>query len=228
MKTLLHSKTKFLMLMSVMLLGLASCKKNEPEPPVIGDAKMRVINTVSGSTGQDVYQNDTKLSTSAITYGQHTEYLTVKGGVSSSVFLKNQGTQVQSASTIASFYADQSYTLFYYSNATGAGAIAGVVDDNTPVASGKVRVRFMNLGTILSNYINVNITGGNAVISGLAPGHLSAYNIFDANTSLTVNVIGATETKVIPATEFVSGKIYTVWFDAANPNLANYHIVLQN
>ncbi len=228
MKTLLNTKTKFLILMAVTLLGLSSCKKIKQEEPVIGDAKMRVINTVSGSGGQDVYQNDTKISTSPIGYGQHTEYLTIKGGVSSTIFLKNQGTQVVSASTIASPYANVSYTLFYYSNATGGGSFTGFADDNTAVAAGKARVRFMNLGSILSNYINVNVTGGNAIISGLAYGYLSAYNTIDANTSLTVNVIGATETKVIPGAEFESGKIYTVWFDAANTNMVNYHVVAQN
>ena len=125
MKTLMNTQTKFLTLMLIALIGLSSCKKLEQEQPVQGDAKIRVVNTIVGSTPQDIYQNDTKISTSAIAYGQNTAYLTIKGGVSSTISLKNEGTQVVSASTIASPYADVSYTLFYYSNANGSGAFAG-------------------------------------------------------------------------------------------------------
>ena len=228
MKTLLNTRSKFLLLISVSILTLSACKKIKQEEPVQGDSKIRVINTVVGSTPQDVYQNETKLSTTAIAYGQNTGYLTIKGGISSTIALKNEGTQVVSASTIASPYADVSYTLFYYSSANGSPSFAGFADENSQVPAGKVRIRFMNLGAVLSNNINVSITGVGAVVGGLAYGYLSPYNNIDANTSLNVSVIGSTDTKVIPGTEFEAGKIYTVWFDALNATTVNYHVVAQN
>ncbi|WP_379091071.1 DUF4397 domain-containing protein [Pedobacter sp. UC225_65] len=228
MKTLLNTQTKFLTLMLIALIGLSSCKKLEQEEPVQGDAKIRVVNTIVGSTPQDIYQNDTKISTSAIAYGQNTAYLTIKGGVSSTISLKNEGTQVVSASTIASPYADVSYTLFYYSNANGSGAFAGFADENSVVPAGKARVRFMNLGAVLINNVNISVVGGGSLTNGLAYGYLSAYNNIDANTSLNVSVIGTTDATVIPGAQFEAGKIYTVWFDAANTTTVNYHVVAQN
>lgn len=229
MKTLLKTRTRLLLLLSVSLLTLYSCKKIKQEEPVLGDTKIRVVNTVVGSTPQDVYQNETKVSTTSVGYGQNTDYLTIQGGKSSTIALKNEGTQSISFSSVASPYANVSYTIFYYTNPNGFGAFAGFIDENLAVPTGKIKVRFMNLGSVLSNNINISVTdGGGPVTSGLAYGYLSAYNTVDPTSSLTVNVIGSTDTKVIPASTFQAGKIYTIWFDAITPTTVNYHVVAQN
>lgn len=228
MKTILNMKlAKIFTLAGLLAVSFSSCKKDDDYVEVTGDAKIRLVNTVQGSSPQDVYQNDTKLST-GLAYGQNTDYLTIVGGTGTSITLKNTGTQTVTATTLAAAQVGASYTAFYYTNGSGGATITGFADDTTLPAAGKVRIRFVNLGTTFINNINVNLTNGTLVAGGLAAGYVSVYNVVDANTALNVTVVGSTDVKVIPATEFQSGKIYTVWFDAASNTMANYHVIAQN
>ncbi|MES2418654.1 MAG: DUF4397 domain-containing protein [Bacteroidota bacterium] len=228
MKTIINKRTFQLTGVILMISVLfAACKKNNDEVVVNGEAKIKAVNTVQGSDSQDFYQNDTKLNTNAVAYAQSTEYLTVKGGVSS-LFFKATGTQNVSASVNAGLANDASYTVFYYSDASGSGQIKGYEDDNTAPTSSKAKVRFINLGSALNNTINVNVAGGSTILTGLSYGNISAYSNIDANVDLSLTVLGSVTTTVIPGSSFQAGKIYTVWFDAANATTAQYHVVAQN
>lgn len=211
----------------VLVFTLSACKKIEPEVIVEGQAKIRVVNTVFGSNSQDVYQNSTKLTSTPIAFGENTGYLTVKGGITATLALKNANSDVVKASAVAALQNDVSYTIFYYTNPSGEGRINGLSDDNTVPAAGKSRVRFINFGAALSNSVNVSLANGTAIINGLAYEYASPYKEVDAGISLNVSVIGG-ETKIIPGTELQAGKIYTIWLDAVNTTTLNYHVLAQN
>ncbi|RYF13024.1 MAG: DUF4397 domain-containing protein [Flavobacteriales bacterium] len=229
MKFINNLKTNTLIaIIGISLISLSSCKKDNVnnDPIEFGDAKLKVVNAVQGSASQDFYQGDTKLSTTPIAFGESSPYLTVKAG-NSVISYRNTGTTTATATSSLGVYTNDSYTIFYVSSATGAGSIVGFPDDLVAPATGKAKLRFVNLGAALNNTINVSLAGGTALVTGLQYGRSTTYGVIDANTALTANVLGSA-TISIPGSTFQSGKIYTIWFDAASTTTINYHVVEQN
>ncbi len=230
MKTFYKKTASILTMICLGLVLISSCKRDEPEVITYGDAKFRLVNAVPGSESQDFYQGDTKISTSSVAYGTYSEYLKVKAG-NSTISFRNTGsvTSISAAVNVA-LQTDDVYTVFYYPNASGGGQITGFADDNSAPATGKAKVKFVNLGLAFNNTLSVAYSGvtGKAIISGLAYDNTSAYNPIDPNIDLVVTVGAADTTTIIPGTSFVAGKNYTVWFDAATSTSANYHVILQN
>ncbi len=229
MKTFNKKSSILLAMLFVGTIVISSCKKDDPEVVTYGNANIRVANAVVGSSAQDFYQADAKLSTSSIAYGGYSNYITVKAGAST-VSFRNTGSTTTSASSAIGIDTDASYTAFLYSNMNGASSITGFQDDPTAPPTGKARVRFLNLGASFTNTINVAYTGttGASLTTGLAYLYVSAYNNIDPSTDLSVTVQGSATSVVIPGSNFVAGKIYTVWFDAASTVTANYHVIVQN
>ena len=230
MKTFINNKLALMLTMFVAIaLALSSCKKDpDPEPIVFGDAKISITNTVSGSNAQDFYQNDTKLTSTAVAYAQSSPYLTVKAG-NSALSFRNTGSTNVTATTTVGLETNASYRVFYYSNSAGGARITGFGIDNTLPAAGKAKVKFINLGPALNNTLNVSVAGGAALLAGLAfEEPRSNYVTIDANTALEFSVLGSGLTSAIPAANFIAGKIYTVWFDAANATTAQFHIIQEN
>jgi hypothetical protein len=227
MKTMYKNKLSILFTMVCAgTILLSSCKKDST-PIVYADAKVRIVNANATSSTQDFYQNDVKISTTALAYGSaSTGYYTVKGGPSSFAF-RDSGTATLTASRNVSVGENGSYTIFYYKDASGNGDLTGFLDDNTAPATGKARVRFLNFGFSFNNAINVSYAStGTLIVNGLGL-DISSYYSIDPNTDLGVAVIGSPAT-VIQGSNFVAGKIYTVWFDATSATTANYHVVVQN
>lgn len=233
MKTLFYKKIALsLIALSTIAIILSSCKKNTAEdiqPIEYGNAKMSVTNTVSGSNAQDFYQNDTKLTTTAVAYAQTSPYLTLKAG-NSVISFRNSGATATSASLQAGLNTDFSYTVFYYVDLSGTARITGFSDDPTAPAAGKIRVRFVNLAPALNNTLNVSLADNTAIVNGLSFGNANAdgYKTLDATASLQVSVVNSGISVPIPATNFTAGKIYTIWFDAATTTTAKFHVIQQN
>lgn len=229
MKTFINKTSSGLLAAICMVTVLvSSCSKNKEPEIVIGNANIKVVNAAQNSTPQDFYQGSTKLSTTAVAYGEASAYLTAKAG-SSTISFKNTTTTTTTASLNVGMNNDFSYTAFYYLDGSGNAQITGFTDDNSAPPAGKAKVRFMNLGGTFNNAVNIVITGGTPLTSGLQYGYVSAYSAIDANTnSLTVNVVGSATTTVIPAATFQAGKVYTIWFDAANSTTANFHVITHN
>jgi len=229
MKTIINKKSKIIFtMMCVGAILISSCKKDNQEPIVYGDASIRIVNTVSGSSGQDFYQGDTKISTTAVAYGTaSSSYYTVKGGPTKLSFT-NTGSTTVTASANVQIEEAAFYTVFYYTSSSGSNEITGYKDDNSAPAAGKARVRFLNLGFSFNNSLNVTyVSNGTVIAGGLGLG-ISAYYSVDPGTDLGITVIGSPVTGVISGSNFVAGKIYTVWFDAITATTANYHVVAQN
>lgn len=210
------------------VLLLTSCAKNDDYVEVIGEANIKVVNTVQGSDSQDFYQNDKKLSTAPIAYGESSTYLTIIAGTASSISLKSNISSTVSASNLLAAQVGAKYTLFYYSGLTGGGVISGLQNDIAAPAAGKIKVRFLNLGATLLNTLTLETSAGTSLVNGLAFNFASQYNTIDDNLGVNVKVGGEANVVAIPNSVFQTGKNYTVWFDAANPTTPKYHVVLEN
>ena len=178
MKNFFNKKTASIFsMLAVATILISSCKNDDPEPVVYGSAKIRVVNAVNGSSAQDFYQGNTKMSTTAVAYGEFSSYLTISAG-NSTISFKNAGTTTTTVSQNIGAYTDASYTAFTASNSAGGVQIVGFEDDTVVPASGKAKVRFVNLGPAFNNTINVTATSG-AIVTGLQLGFASAYSTVD-------------------------------------------------
>ena len=107
------SATPILSLLTILTLTFTSCKKDNSvnEPVVYGDASLKVVNTVQGSLAQDFFQNDTKISTTPVAYGEATGYLTIKAG-NSTISYKNTGSTTVNATAGLGLNTNDSFTVF--------------------------------------------------------------------------------------------------------------------
>ena len=228
MKTLINKTylSIFVVFCAVTVL-VSSCKKDDPEPVVYGNAKVIVVNAVQGSTSQDFFQGTNKLNTTPISYGQSTSYLTLKAGYSN-VSFKNANDAVTTTSRDIAVDNDVTFTAFYYANSTGAAQLATVRNDTQDVPpAGKAMVRFINLSPVFTNSIAVKTASDAAVINPIAYSAVTSYVAVDANaiSDLYVYVVGSATSTKIPAASIVANNTYTIWIDAASTTVAQYHII---
>jgi hypothetical protein len=228
MKTLIN-KTTGGMLASVLMLAVlvSSCKKDDTQEIVYGDAKVRVVNAIPGSNPQNFFQGEAKVTTTAVGYGESSNYLTIKAGTTAISF-RNSTTGAVSVADNLGVGTDVVFTAFYYANSSGAAQIAKIQDDNTAPATGKIKVRFINLGNVFTNSVAVKTTADVAVINPIAYGGVSAYVTADANVDLLTYTVGSINFTTIPGASLQAGKVYTIWLDAANVTTVQYHIIQQN
>ncbi|MDQ7948900.1 MAG: DUF4397 domain-containing protein [Pedobacter sp.] len=228
MKTNLKNKAIIISMVAVGAILMSACKKGDDTPIQYGNSYVRVLNTVSTSQPQDFYQADTKITTTAVAYGSaSTSYYTIKGGPSNLKF-KDAATGTTTTSANVGVEEGAYFTIFNYKDRSGNIQIGGMKDLSTLPAANKARVRFLNLAYSLNNSINVRyLVGGALIASSIEIGDTNYVDI-DPNLDLGVTVIGSATTATIPGTNFVSGKIYTIWFDSTTATDANYHIIVQN
>lgn len=188
---------------TLVFICLTACKKNVDD--LLGIGQIRAVNTVNSSSPQHFYQDQTKLSVNSLAYGQASEHLAVKSGVSE-YFFKNADDNKVNATSKGNINKGDSYTAFYYTNLQGSAAFKAIQNDDLPAASGKVKIRFVNFGAAFLNNLNIGLAGGSALVTGLAVFNYSNYLTIDANTSLSVKVVGATTEVTIPANAFLAGR----------------------
>lgn len=224
----LHDK-KYIFVAFLLAIVASSCKKKDLAPPADGDAKVKIVNAFEGSNAQDFYMNDTKLSATAVSYNEVSDYFTFKTNPKQAKFY-DAGTQTINAVLDVNLNIGSSYTIFYFKSADGKGAIGGGVDDLTTPTAGKYKLRFANYGTAFSGSLNLSyLVSGEVLINGMTLGSITGFAEPEAGKDFKVFVIGdASKAITIPATEFTAGKIYTVWFDAVDATTVKYHVITQN
>src|SRR5690606_31093198 len=99
---------------------------------------------------QQFYQKNTKLTSTAIDYGQYSEYLSVVGG-SSTFWTKNEMDDNATALSNVILYDKYKYTFFYYESAQEKPMLVGFINENKTPATGKFRVRFLNISTLFGD-----------------------------------------------------------------------------
>lgn len=211
-------------LAATVAISISSCKKDDDNNQLT--ATLSFVNTVEGSSAQDIYINDSKISTSAVAYGSASSNNSTTAG-SKNVSFRNTGSATATASATVNAEVNTPKTLFLVKQTNGTFAINTYNNDNTST-SGKAKVRFINVAPLLSNTINVTTSTGASVVSALAFNAASAYQTVDAATAFNVTMTGSLEVTTVSGAEFQAGRIYTVWFDSSTATKAKYHVVLEN
>lgn len=210
---------------ALVIFSVSSCKKDDDNDSLL-NAKLSFVNSVEGSAAQDIFINDSKVSASAVAYGNSSNDISTSAG-NKTISFKNASSATVTASAEVNTNANSSHTAFLVKQANGSMGISLYANENSAV-SGKAKVRFVNVAPMLTNTINVTTSAGANIISALAFRAASAYQTIDANTNLNVMMSGSLEVTTISGAELQAGKIYTIWFDSSTTTKAKYHILVHN
>ncbi|MBC7401113.1 MAG: DUF4397 domain-containing protein [Mucilaginibacter sp.] len=209
-------------LCAVVLLA-SSCVKPKNAPT--GDAHVRFVNATVGSPSQDVYINSVLVSSGKIPYGGQTPYMTYTAGINAIVFVDGITHISQAAEDYGSEIGDYA-TVYFYGNMQGGLTAGGIKDNMTAPATGKARVRFINLDYNLTNAMIMAVVGGSNLYTSLQFATASPYYEVDPGTKFQPSASGVTTAPVIQFNP-QAGKIYTVWLSGASATEIYGNAILQ-
>lgn len=218
------SKVLFL-LFAVSILALSSCKKDDPDVVVRGEAKIKVVNAVLTEIEQDVYLDNVKLTSTALAFGETSDYVKIPSGSRNVAYVG-----LNNANTNASFNFTPSitYTAFLVANKTNVREIVSYEDNLSNSEMDKAKVKLINLSPSFPTGINVSVQAGLQFVNGLAFKEASGYFTVDAGLNLRYSVVGSGNIKTIDNSNFVAGKIYTIWFSGTSAATLEAHIITDN
>ncbi|RZM27814.1 MAG: DUF4397 domain-containing protein [Pedobacter sp.] len=219
---LIMKKLSFYGLCFVVLLS--SCVK-KPAPEPVGEAKFRALNATSGSIAQDVYFNSNKVNIAPLAYGQVSAYQTILSGPSYFGFTDN-GSTIANIEIPRAVKIGEHITVLYYSLPNGSKNVGFLVDDMVAPATGKAKVRFVNLNGFFLDRFSVQLVGGAPIVASLPYENSSAYAEVDAGATFKLLAQGLTSDPLINA-NIQAGKIYTFWVDGTATELVT-HVMIQN
>lgn len=219
---------KRLLYLSLIILFASCAKQDAPEP--VGEIKVKFVNTVDGSTAQDMFIKGVKAPNSVpLAYGQDSPYFTATSGDNAFAFADLGTTSgVGNAGISGKFDIGANITVFYFKTLERLGGTlaAGIKsDDNVPEA-GKAKVRFIHLNNKLENFINFSV-GDQILTTGIAFAYASAYYSLAPGAVIKANATGVTEPLMIDA-NLKAGKNYTIWLDGPSEKVLVSHVILHN
>jgi hypothetical protein len=200
--------------LSAVVLLASSCVKPKNAPT--GDAHIRFVNAVVGSPSQDVYINSVLVSSGKLPYGAQTSYMTYTAGISEIVFVDGVTHISQAAEDYGSDIGDYA-TFYFYGNMQGTLSAGGIKDNMTAPATGKARIRFVNLDYNLTNAMIMAVVGGNNLFTSLQFATASVYYEVDPGTKFQASATGVTTAPVMDF-NLQAGKIYTIWLSGPSAN----------
>jgi hypothetical protein len=210
--------------LSAVVLLASSCVKPKNAPT--GDAHIRFVNAVVGSPSQDVYINSVLVSSGKLPYGAQTSYMTYTAGISEIVFVDGVTHISQAAEDYGSDIGDYA-TFYFYGNMQGTLSAGGIKDNMTAPATGKARIRFVNLDYNLTNAMIMAVVGGNNLFTSLQFATASVYYEVDPGTKFQASATGVTTAPVMDF-NLQAGKIYTIWLSGPSANEIYGTAILQN
>ena len=208
-------KKSILFLSAAGLLAFSACKKDKNDPPPVTGptAKAMFMNTVLNSDTLRVKINDTiQSSVAGMTYLKNSTYQSVRAGsnVKTTFYFTSTGSTV--AETTQAMTANSNYSYFAGGIVT-APFIVSSQDDLTTPASGKAKVRFVNLSPdemLVDCHVGTGSTS--KIESGIAYKTISNFKEVDAGSNLPIQMNDKdiiTLKAEIPNQNLIAGKIYT-------------------
>lgn len=217
----LNKSFLFLILSSVFI----SCKKHDPDVIVRGEAKVKMINAVQTESNQDVYFDSEKLTSTALAFGESSDYLKVGSGSRNVSFMG-----INNISTKASinFTPSITYSAFLVSDKTGNREVVSYEDNLSSTEVGKAKIKLINLTPYFATGINVTVQGGTQFVNGLLYKEDSNYFNVEPGINLRFNVVGSGSIKTIDGATLEAGKIYTIWFSGITASALEAHLIADN
>jgi len=215
----------FVLLSIILFTGFTSCKKTDPDPEVKGESKVKFVNAVQSVSVQDISIDGEKVPNATLAFTESTDYLKLVSGDRNVKFVSANNPEIASA---VKYTPSITYTTFLVSNRAGVKEILSYEDNLSNTEAGKAKIKLINLTPFFTTGINVSVQAGTLFVNSLQYKDASAYYSVDADLNLSYNVVGSGTVKVIDNSNFVAGKIYTVWFSGNTVATLQAHVITDN
>ncbi len=196
----------------VLSLGFLSCSKLDRDYEPIQVSGLNIIQASPTLELLDVYVDNTRATTSDFEFGNKIGYLSAYSG-NRAFNVTKKGSPTSLKSLAYSLKPQLGYSLFVANTLTNIELLM-LEDDLTKPATGKARIRFVNLSPDGGN-LNLNVGGvATDLATNKAFKEFSAFETVDATASVTLNIKNATTSAIeatIPSVKLEEGKIYTVY-----------------
>lgn len=215
MKTRKNRNYRFLKFISLaFFIGsiFMACTKDKNTTKILdGSANLMAVNASPDAKPADFYWGDTKMTTTALSYGDHSNYVITPSGTRKAEFRSKENNAVL-ASADLNLVDKTNYTAFLAGNVATANIVL-VADDLTAPAAGRAKVRFVNLSPDETK-LDIRVIGGNKVAVGRD--YKSVSNFIEVDPGVVKyevlnNQDNSTVLFNMPDFTFDAGKIYTIW-----------------
>lgn len=217
------SFTVFVTLLATALFFVVSCSKNDNQanPPAL----VMAANTAQGSAAQDFYVDNNKQNTSALAYGQSTNYFSVTAGDTHQSQFKASSTSTVDATYSLQLAPGGYYSVYFADNNT----VTAYQNDRTPPQSGAARIRFINLSAALTSNVDFASSTGATVVSGLASRAASSYyDIATLSSSFSLKASGSSSVLLNIPVVLQAGKIYSIIVSGTTSATLTYSVIAEN
>ncbi|GAA4922248.1 DUF4397 domain-containing protein [Mucilaginibacter defluvii] len=220
---------KILSLSCVILAAVSftSCDKNDDENVDTDSASVRITNAVEGSLSQEVYVGGTKLNTSAVAYGETSNYIQTASGDNKTVQFRNVGSSSANVSFNVDLDDDKYYSLYYAGNADAKTYVVAEDDRKAPTA-GKAKVRFIHLASAVQSNVDLGVSATSKLFTDVAYKAVTTYKEVDANTKMYLYAAGQANAVLDLDTKVQAGKIYTIYVSGSTALTLRYRVIAEN
>jgi len=220
-------RTSTISVLLICFIALNSCKENEPDVIVKGQAKIKVVNAIQADSKHDVYVDNEKLTNTALAFGETSEYVKIFSGDRSLTFTDTDNLNKKTNANF-SFTPALTYSTFLVSDRNGNREILNYEDNLSISDITSAKIRLINLTPFFITGINVSIQTGSPFVNALLFKEASNYFTLDAGADLKYNVVGSGNVKTISASELLPGKIYSIWFSGLTSANLQAHLIIDN
>lgn len=205
-----YLKPASLILFSLFILVLSSCKDRIVSETDLGNSHILSINSAVNAAAIDVYVTGSKINTVPLVYGNSTGYQKLTSGVRAVQVKANASNKLLATNTV-NLVRDSSYTFFVYelNNAT----TTVIAEDDLSIPSfGNAKIKFANMSAGVSS-ADLVVSSGPAIASSISFGTIGSYTEIKAGTyNLILRMHGSAKTLInIPNIRLDNGKTYTIW-----------------
>jgi Domain of unknown function (DUF4397) len=210
-KNKFYSFGKALGILSLSALLIVSCKKdNNDAPPSIPPASLAIAHVSPGSPELELKINGTKVP-KMLNYGTFVSYDLLRSGKQEFSINKKGGTDVL-AKTMFNLSPNKAYSV-YIADTLSKPMLFLTEDDLTIPATGKAKIRFINLSPDAGD-LDVSVTGqAKALFSKTSYKSSTEFIQVDpaAELNLAISSTGKTIALATSKVKIEKDKIYTIW-----------------
>ncbi len=214
MNKLFKGALKATVLSACIAIGfLSSCKEDDNAELV---TNLRLVNTSEHAGNLNLFVNNNKVNSAALTYGQASDFIQLKAG-RPVVDVRTEGSNDVLARINQAFEYGKNYTLYVLSSDTTINFVSSD-DYTTAPAVGKAKFRFLNLSTAV-RAVAAKLDDTVTVTDSLLSGTGSNYQIVNAGThSLKFNSKSGATVSSENSISLEAGKVYSFYFSGTNNN----------
>ncbi len=220
---------KVLLCLLAVVTILGSCKKDDNDVILEGEAKVMLVNASESSAPQDFYLDGTKRNPDPVVYNEATAYITTDAGYERKAEFKDAGSASANFTGYIDLLPEKSYTIFYTTLADGTGSSSAAFEDITATSTTKAKVRFVNLAGGFAS-ANILVSGGSVLASNIDFGKATTnYVELDPGTiALQTAISGTAQPLNIGTFTVAAGKIYTIYTSGSLTSTVSAHMITHN